>query len=217
MPGRERLETIGARRGADLCRQIAAEARNARLGLGLTQTTLARALGVSRARISRWELGRSPPPSVFDTARWLRILGLDLSLRTYPAATALRDVAHATLIGRFMRQLGGRVPYELEAAIRQAGDRRAWDMRMRTDTEVVGVAAETRLRDWQALLRRERAKCRDDRVDRLLLVLADTHANRDAVRSAGVTFRAELPLDGRSIWPALRGGRRLLADGYLFV
>jgi len=199
-----------------LTRQVALEARNARLGLGLRQVNVARALDVSRARVSRWELGQSAP-SLRDAARWLRIVGLELSVRTYPADNALRDIAHAALIARFLHRLGPNMPYQLEAAVRRVGDRRAWDVRLRIGSTTVGVAAETRLRDWQALLRRERGKCRDDRVDRLLLVLADTHANRNAVRAAGVTLRAELPYDGRSIWPALRENRDLGADGYLFV
>ena len=81
----------------------------------------------------------------------------------------------------------------------------------------VGVAIETRLRDWQALLRREHLKARDGQVDRILLVLLDSHANRRAVREAGEALRAELPLDGRALRRALREGRDPGAGGLLFL
>jgi hypothetical protein len=84
-------------------------------------------------------------------------------------------------------------------------------------TARAGVAVETRLRDWQALLRREQAKARDSNVGLIILVLADTHANRRAVREAGEALRSELPLDGRGLRRALREGRNPRASGVLFL
>jgi uncharacterized protein YcaQ len=110
-----------------------------------------------------------------------------------------------------------RIPRQLEAPIPQARDMRAWDVLLRLGKARVGVAAETRLRDWQALLRREQAKARDSSVDRILLVLANTHANRRAVREAGDALGTQLRLDGRTLRRALANGRDPGASGLLFL
>lgn len=65
----------------------------------------------------------------------------------------------------------------------------------------------------KALLRREGAKARDDGVDALILVVADTHANRRAIHEARGVLEAELPLDTRHVLRPLRRGEALPASG----
>jgi hypothetical protein len=120
-------------------------------------------------------------------------------------------------VRRFLALLPSSVWRQLEAAIPAAGDLRAWDVLLRLDPVLVGVAVETRLRDVQELLRREQQKLRDSGAQRLLLVLLDSSANRRAVREAGPALRNELPLDGRAIRRALREGRDPGASGILFL
>jgi hypothetical protein len=121
------------------------------------------------------------------------------------------------LVRRFLALLPPFVWRQLEAPIPAAGDLRAWDVLLRLESVLVGVAVETRLRDVQELLRREQQKLRDSGAQRLILVLLDTAANRRAVREAGPALRNELPLDGRAILRALREGRDPGAGGILFL
>jgi transcriptional regulator with XRE-family HTH domain len=218
MPARDRILAIGARTGERIASELGNIARERRMALGLSRHLVAAKLGISRSTLARWEAAVGAAPDLRRAARLLRLLGLDLTLRAYPAGGALRDQAHTRLISRFVRLIGTAIPFQLEAPIPLAGDLRAWDVLMTiSGSNRVGVAAETRLRDWQALLRAERLKARDSGVDRLILVLANTVANREAVRMAGATLATQLPLDGRTILAALRAGRDPGGDGILFV
>jgi hypothetical protein len=85
------------------------------------------------------------------------------------------------------------------------------------DGAVIGVAAETRLRDWQALLRREHAKMRDSDVDLLILLLLGSHANRATLRATREAMRTDLPLDSRQMLAALREGRSPGASGIILL
>jgi transcriptional regulator with XRE-family HTH domain len=217
MPARERIQVIGARRGARLADELARMGWEARLSLGLSRAAIAAAMHVSASKLARWEHARHPLPDVREAARWMRTVGLDLTLACYPAAGPLRDVAHTRLISRLLAILPAGLPHWLEAPMPIAHDQRAWDVLIAIGGARVGVVAETRMRDWQALLRREQAKARDSQVDHLLLVLASTRANRRAVHDAGAALRTVLPLDGRTVRAALRGRRDPGAGGLLFI
>jgi transcriptional regulator with XRE-family HTH domain len=218
MPARERILAIGTRIGERIAREFGETARERRVALGLSRRVVAAKLGVSRSTLARWESATGHAPDLRQAARLLRLLGLDLTMRAFPAGGALRDQGHARLITRFLRLIGNAIPFQLEAPMPLAGDLRAWDVLLKlVDGVRIGVAAETRLRDWQALLRAERQKARDSGVDRLILVLSDTAANREAVRVAGAALTTQLPLDGRTILAALRAGRDPGGDGILFV
>ncbi len=81
------------------------------------------------------------------------------------------------------------------------GDRRAWDAviteRRGAPVWRVGVEAETRPRDLQALERRLAIKSRDGDVDAVMLLLANTRHNRDLVRGREADWRERFPLAGR--------------------
>ena len=217
MPGRDRLLSIGARRGARLVTELGEHCRELRIGLGLTRREVAAALSISESKLARWELGVRPYPDIWDAARLSRLLGTDLVLNWYPAGGAIRDVGHAALISAFLRLVPTHVRRWLEVPIPQQNDLRAWDVVLELEGRRLGVAAETRVRDWQALLRQEQLKARDSHFERLLLVLLASHNNRRAVHEAGESLRAALPLDGRTILAALRAGRDPGGNGLLFV
>lgn len=217
MPTKERLLDLGTRRGDRLVRELSSSARAAREAAGLSQRDVGDALGVSRAQIGRYERGEPPLLDVRQAARLMRILGRDLVVSIYPAGGPLRDAAHVALLHRFLALLHPRLPRQLEAPLPLPRDQRAWDVLLDFGVVRAGVAVETRLRDWQALLRREQLKARDGEVDRLLLVVADSHANRRAIRDAGETLRTALPLDGRALRRALREGRDPGASGVLIL
>ncbi|MGH2456104.1 MAG: helix-turn-helix domain-containing protein [Candidatus Limnocylindria bacterium] len=197
--------------------ELADGVRELRIGLGLSRRELAAALSISESKLARWEQGLRPHPDLWDACRLMRLLGNDLVVKWYPAGGVLRDGAHARLLSSFLALLPASLPRWLEVPIPVARDLRAWDVVVHVAGARIGVAVETRLRDLQALLRQEEAKARDSDVDRILLVLLDSHANRRAVREGGEALRSALPLDGRAILPALRDGRDPGANGLLFL
>jgi transcriptional regulator with XRE-family HTH domain len=217
MPSKERLADLGTRRGMRLLREFAEEIRAARLLAGLSQRSVAEAVGLSKATISRIE--RCVPPFVdfVTAARIARVVGLDLSVRAFPAAGPLRDEGHVKLVRRFLAEVASVVTRRLESPIRLPGDQRAWDVLLMVGGRRIGVAVETRIRDLQALLRREGAKARDDGVDVLILVVAGTKANRRALADAEDLIRAELPLNTRQVLAALRRGEAPPASGVVVL
>jgi transcriptional regulator with XRE-family HTH domain len=217
MGGRDQLMAIARRRAARATREFGEALRELRQARGLSRRSLVEGLPISQSKLARWELGQPPHPDLYEAVLVARLLGQDLVARLYPAGDALRDAAHLAVERRFLALLPPHVPRQLEAVIPGPGDLRAWDVLVTLGTVRVGVAVETRLRHVQALLRREQAKMRDSGVQRLLLVLLNSSTNRRAVREAGPALRSELPLDGRTILPALREGRDPGAAGLLFL
>ena len=206
MAKQQRLLSIGQRRGERLVRELADAVREARIGLGVSLTRLAELVGFSRSKLWRIENGLTRKLDLVEAAQLCQVLGLDLSVRTFPTGAPIRDAGHVRLIDRFARATPS-MAWTREHPIPISGDLRAWDLFGRLDGHNIGVAAETKFRDEQALIRREHAKMRDAGVDRLILLIADTKANRATLREIRESLRAEFPLDGRQILTALNAGR----------
>jgi hypothetical protein len=103
-----------------------------------------------------------------------------------------------------------------------AGDLRAWDEwldRWPAGSDPRGMPAEieTRVADYQALMRRLTTKLRDGDADILLLVVADTPGNRRALAQAGDRVLTDFPLASRDAWAALAAGERPSGSALLFV
>ena len=83
----------------------------------------------------------------------------------------------------------------------------------------VGVIAETRIRDLQALLRREHLKQAeaDGRVDHLLLLVSNTRHNRAALAEAGEALTATFPLTTRAVLTSLARGEAPPASGVVIL
>ncbi|MEX2011485.1 MAG: hypothetical protein WEF51_04515 [Chloroflexota bacterium] len=79
------------------------------------------------------------------------------------------------------------------------------------------IEAETRLSDSQALERRIALKIRDGGPGHVLLLVADTRSNRQALETLRDGLRATFPLDRRSILGALRDGRDPGASGVVVL
>jgi hypothetical protein len=106
------------------------------------------------------------------------VLGMDVSLKLYPAGLPLRDGAQLALLGRFRSLLPEGIAWRSEVPIPIHGDLRAWDASIAGRGWIAFIDAETRLRDIQALQRRTALKQRDTPTTRVILLIADTRTNR---------------------------------------
>jgi hypothetical protein len=86
------------------------------------------------------------------------------------------------------------------------GDLRAWDATISGEGWSVGVEAEMRPRDLQALRRRIALKQRDGEMPIVILLLADTRHNRALVREHADDLSDSFPLSGARALELLRAG-----------
>jgi hypothetical protein len=161
----------------------------------------------------RIERGLVPEASVRQLARIGAVVGLDVRVRAYPGPDPVGDAAQAKLFGRLAIRLHPRLMLRSEVPMPMPGDLRAWDgwisgfLDPSPDQMGLPVDAETRLHDVQALLRRLSLKTRDSGTECILLVLADTRSNRDAVAGAADVLRSAFPIPARRALAALAAGR----------
>jgi transcriptional regulator with XRE-family HTH domain len=206
MGSRERAIDIGAAKAREILARIPAEARSARLAAGIGQADVASALGLSVAQYSRVERGLSPDLSIALAVRLFAVLGLDLSVRAYPAGDPIRDAGHIALLERLRVRCHRSIEWRTEVPFPIAGDPRAWDATAVCSAFRAGVEAETRFRDIQALDRRLALKERDGGMDRVILVGLDSRANRSALKTFGGQLRIRFPIDGRRALELLGAG-----------
>ncbi|MBA3780194.1 MAG: helix-turn-helix domain-containing protein [Chloroflexi bacterium] len=204
MATRERAVDRGDRRGRRLVAELGEELRLARIGAGLSQAAVGRSAEVSYSHVSRIERGRVRGVEILDMARLLSVVGLELSARAYPVGSPLRDEAHLALLERFRSRLAPTWQWRSEVPIPTPGDLRAWDAVVRGSGVIVGIEAETRLRDVQAEIRRVQLKQRDSGVDHVVLLLAATKSNRPAVRQFQTQLRAALPISQQRLMACFR-------------
>jgi transcriptional regulator with XRE-family HTH domain len=178
----DRVFDRGTRRGTKALRALGEEYRDKRVAVGLSQAHVARAVGVSRSTYSRIEAADVVSLSVVRANQIAAVLGLDLSVRTYPGASPLRDAASLERLEKFLRHVANPLVYRTEVPLppRTGGppEQRAWDALISGLGRRTGVELEMRLRDIQALERRLELKRRDDPVDSFVLLVADTRGNR---------------------------------------
>jgi len=218
MPIRQSPVDRGKARGrsivATLCRDLA----DARIACGLSYADLGAAVGISGQQAARICRGQSKHVSIVRLSGLLAATGLDLSSRAYPAGLPVRDAAHLALLGRLRARLPSLVRWHAEAplVVQPPGliglspgttDRRAWDAVIEGSTWRVGMEAETRLGDVQALERRVALKYRDGNVVAVLLLVNDTAHNRRIVGDEGSGLRAQFPGGAREAFRLLAMGR----------
>lgn len=196
MGSRERPIDVGAARARETLARLTSEARTARLIAGLGQADVAAALGISRSQYSRIERGLSLYLSIDTAARLFAVLGQELSVRTYPAGDSIRDAVHAALLERLHGRCHRSVRWRTEVPFPDPGNLRAWDATAICPGCRIGVEAETRLRDIQALDRRLALKERDGGMDRLVLLVLDSRSNREVVRSHAEILAVRFPVAG---------------------
>jgi transcriptional regulator with XRE-family HTH domain len=183
----QRILVEGTRRGSRALQSLADEYRERRIALGLSQEQVGSAVGISGSSYSRIESGLSPGLSVVRACQIGRVLGLDISVRAYPGPAPLRDGPQWHRLLRVLDVVGPPLSYGTEVPLPQRPEapteQRAWDAMISGGGLRTGVEMEMRVRDAQALERRTQLKMRDDPVDRLLLLLADTRTDREMLRT----------------------------------
>lgn len=199
----QRVQAQGTLNAQRLQQRLATELRDARLGAAVSQESIGRASGLSQSHISRIELAQAPGATVLELARQCAALGLRLDMRTFPIGSPVRDAGQLRLLERFRRQLHDRWRWASEVLVGTHGDLRAWDVLL-AGPGTVGVDAETRLYDLQALQRRVEAKARDSGVDRIVLLVAETRHNGRVLREHREALRSTVPADTAEVLGALR-------------
>jgi transcriptional regulator with XRE-family HTH domain len=207
MPTRERHIDRGSRIGQRLLAVVAEELREARLAAGLSQSVVGAASGLSTTQVSRIERAKLASASIDQACRLASVLGMNMSVKFYPAGQPLRDQAHLELIERFRVRLGPPLVLRTEVPVSIAGDARAWDMVVGGGPKLFGGEVETRLRDWQALGRRITLKMRDSGIDQVILLISASRSNREALRVAEASMAAMFPIPARVALKALGEGR----------
>jgi len=187
--------------------EIGDQLRAARHLLGLTQKQVATALGISQSDVSRRERGRAPRLTGQALARHAAAVGLKPSIKLWPVGGGVRDEAQARYVARFLARVGAAWKVLLEAPIPIAGDRRAVDILLIAGRTRIAVEVITRLADLQAQVRAAQLKARDIGATRLVMVVAGTHANRDALRAVRSTLVSSFELDARRVLNELAAGR----------
>jgi transcriptional regulator with XRE-family HTH domain len=216
MGSREGPRERGLARAARIRGQLARDWRDLRLQAGLTQRGVGRAIGISNATYGRIERGEVRDVGLVRATLISAVLGADLSIRIFPGGPPLRDQAHGALLIRFQRRLPPRWRTMRESPMPIAGDQRAWDLRLEGPVSI-GVEAETRPTDLQAMERAVHLKQRDSNVNRVILLVSDTERNRALLRAALPLLRPSFPLSTREVLQALREGRDPGADGLVVL
>jgi hypothetical protein len=145
--------------------------------------------------------------SIVDASRTLACVGLDLSVRAYPAGKGIRDVAQLALIAHLKSLVERWWDWRTEVPVPLPGDPRAWDVVLNGATVRIGVEAESRMRDIQALDRRVMLKHRDSGLDRVVILVAASRTNRTILREIGDSIRSNYPIPSRQALEALVRGR----------
>ena len=217
MPGRTNRIDEARIAGRRLQIELGAELRNARLGRGLRQADLARVAGSSHAHVSRLERGDLAETGIPDLARHGAVVGLRLHARFYPTGSGLRDEGQLALLRRLRARIGEAFRWQLEAPINLINDLPAFDALLRNERATVAVEAITRLHDTQAQLRAATLKQRDGRIERLVIVLRASDANRRALTLAGDVLATAFPLGTKATLAALTSGRDPGANGIVLL
>jgi transcriptional regulator with XRE-family HTH domain len=217
MGTRETRAQRGRRRGREITNAAVAQLRDARVLAGLSQRTIAGAIGWNQQHYSRFEAGRvtNAPLRVFVIGASL--LGLDVSVSFHPVGPALRDKGHEAVIERFLKLLNPAWRVVRELPFPTPGDPRFWDLTLRIGAQLVGIEVETRIRDVQALVRRMRERGRDGGADVIVIVLSDSAHNRELVDQFREALGQEFAIAPRDLLAALRAGTALPGSGVVLL
>jgi hypothetical protein len=155
--------------------------------------------------------------SIAAISRHAATVGLKPSLKLYPIGRRLLDGPQLDLLKRLRARIHRAWKWETEVPIPIPGDLRSGDCRLTLPGCTILVEAHTRLSDWQAQSASAARKKRDLEANRLILLIAATHANRRAVAEAAPVAAGSFPLTTKATMAALADGRDPGGDGIVFV
>jgi transcriptional regulator with XRE-family HTH domain len=200
----------------DLVR-IGAEIRASRRNSGVSLRVAAASVGIDYGTLSRIERDELDNVTVRQLALSCAAAGLDLRLQAYLAGDAPRDAGQLRLLGRLHARFPLDSPWATEVPMPIAGDLRALDGWTKVEGRTVGIEAETRLGDVQAISRKALLKQRDAGLDVMILLVASTPFNREVLAMHRDALRAMFPLDTRAVLRALSAGRAPEANGIVIL
>ena len=135
-------------------------------------------------------------------------LGLDLRLSIFPHGEPVHDQAQLPILETARAVLPASTAWRTEVVLPGDGDLRAWDAVAMAPDGWTAFEAISRLGVVDATVRHVHQKLRDDpRILRLVLLVADTVRNRQAIQAAGGVLRADFPLVTHEVLAHLRAGR----------
>jgi transcriptional regulator with XRE-family HTH domain len=220
MATRETSTDRGRRRGKMLLTRTIEELRTARITADVSQRSIASTLGWTHTDYYRFEKGLYRADSISDVATVASVLGMELSVGLHPVGEPLRDKGHQALINRFRAELSAGFTVIAEAPLPLLGDRRAWDLLLRLVSpmqQLIGVEAETRVRDLQRIVRHVHQRVRDGGADVVLLLLAATRTNRAVVEEIRLALGPAFATPPRDLLAALRSDHPLPGSGVILV
>jgi transcriptional regulator with XRE-family HTH domain len=189
--------------------RIGHELRVARHIVGQSLDQVAASSGMSPSQVGRIERGTLAAVSIEQVARIGAVVGLDVRVRAYPGPDPLLESGQIAVLGRLRDRLHPDLGFRTEVPLPVVGDQRAWDAMIdaRRGAWHLPVEAESRLLDGQAQIRRIMLKLRDSGMEHIIVVVADTRRNRDAVAAAASTILADFPIPQRRALAALSAGQ----------
>lgn len=218
MASRERAKDRAARLAVEALSAMVHEFRQRRLALGLSQATVAAAAGMSASRLSRIERDPRRRTSLLDLFAIGEALGLDIRLNAYQGGRPVHDHVQIRLLPAVRQRIHALLGWLTEVPLPIAGDRRAWDAIATTDDGWTAFEVIARLGAVDATVRQVRQKQRDDRrVGRVILIVADTRRNREALAAARAILATEFPLRNHDALADLAEGRTPPADGIVLL
>ncbi len=209
------LDTNSARLARETIVDLGREIALARAHHGLTRRAAARLAHVAPSTLRRIESG-DPAVQLDTLVRVTTAVGLKLWTRAFPAqGPSLRDSGQLAVAEWVRSVVSDATELRLELPV---GRGRAIDIVAFRAGEIVAIEIERLLVDFQAQFRAADAKrvelaTSHARPIRLVMIVADTHRNRHAVRQHESLIRSVLPAGTREVLSALRSGRPIGRDG----
>jgi len=223
MSTRERAIDRGRRLATQDRQRLGTELRSARMIAGRSLDDVGPAAGMSPSTAGRIERGVLRAVTIDQSARLGAVLGLDIRVRAYPGSSDLRDAGQLAVGERLRGRLHVSLTFRSEQPLPIPGDQRAWDGWIGGlgdgphGVDSMPCEIETRLVDIQAQTRRIMLKLRDSGHVHVLLVVADTGRNRDAIKAAESALAELFPLSTREVLRALADGRHPGASGLVVI